>query len=51
MRGVVTRKHVLSHPVLIIQCWGLRAFLRALLGRTTFLRAISGSVRPDLPPA
>jgi hypothetical protein len=30
MRGVITRKEVVKHSLLIIRLWGLRCYLRCL---------------------
>jgi hypothetical protein len=47
MRGFITTKDVLRHPVLIVRGFGLRVFARCLVhialgrGRATFLECIS----------
>lgn len=45
MRGVITRKEVLKHPVLITKLWGPRCYLRCLRAAfsskpTTFLELV-----------
>jgi hypothetical protein len=46
MRGVITRKDVLGHPLLIVRLWGPRRYLRCLRAAfssapTTFLEIVS----------
>ncbi len=43
MRGVVTRAQVLAHPIVILESFGLKVLVRALLagGRETFLDVVS----------
>jgi len=48
MRGVITGRDVVLHPVTLIRGWGLRAYLRCLrsaVGRTptTFLAVVSSA--------
>jgi hypothetical protein len=45
MRGVITRKEVLTHPVMIVRLFGLRCYLRCLRAAfgatpTTFLETV-----------
>lgn len=45
MRGVVTLRHVLAHPALVIRCYGCSVFLRCVVAAfarkpTTFLEVI-----------
>lgn len=46
MRGVITRKEVLSHSLLILRLWGPRRYLRCLRAAfstapSTFLEVVS----------
>jgi hypothetical protein len=45
MRGVITRKEVLAHPLMIVRLFGPRAYLRCLRAAfsarpTTFLETV-----------
>lgn len=47
MRGVITGKDVLRHPLTIVKAWGLRRYLRCLRAGlsktpTTFLAVLCG---------
>ena len=40
MTGVITLRHVLQHPLLVVELVGWRGFLRALTWRGTFLALV-----------
>ncbi len=49
MQGVVTRKHVVTHPIVILESFGLKVLVRALLAdRTeTFLDVVTRCAEED----
>lgn len=49
MQGVITRVHVLAHPIVIVESFGVKVFARALFAsaRETFLEIVSRCAEED----